>query len=232
MAGSVNERLAALQAAVDAANWDAFEEAIRSWVTEQPDHPWLTAGLELATAVRGGDTAGALAALSSLDARLIDLVSLVSALRAGDRAAARPLIVQEIAAGNPDNSLLAAFRWAEPGLAEPVKYLFSTPHLVAGCILKNGQITSMAAKGSRMSADSLGQRTDQIWSDLGKLNARIDVGIVESVEVRGQDGGWVLAATADGEPKFATALTAVSSIADEALARAQVVVAGLESEHD
>lgn len=232
MAGSVDDRLAALRSAIEAEQWDAFAEHIRSWASEQPQNPWLQAGLVVAAAVNGQDTSGARPALEKLDARLGDQVALLANMHAGDRKEARSRIAREIAYGNRSPALIGAFRWAEPGLAEPVKYLFAAPHIVAGCVLQNGETVAMASKGSRMSADSLGHRTDQMWSEVGRLRERVDIGIVGSIEVLGEDGGWVLASTGGEQPRMASVLVAASSGVGEASARAHAVIAALEAEHD
>jgi len=232
MAGSVSERLAALQWAVDADQWDEFAEGVEAWAGEQPDNLWLQAGRVVAAAVRGEDTSQTRDVVRALDARLAAQIELLADVQAGDRQETRSKVMEELAYGSRDPVLLGALQWAEPGPADPIKNLFATAHLVGGCVLNNGQITSMAARGSRMSADSLGHRMDQIWSDVSRLNRRIDLGIVQSVVVLGEDGGWALASTGGDNPRMASVLVAAASVATEAAARAQVVIAAGEAEHD
>jgi len=232
MAVSVSRRIAALQSAASAERWDEFADAMRAWAEEEPDNPWVQAGLVVAEAAQGNAQADAAERVRLLDARLADQIALLVDLRAGRRSEACGTITRELAFGNREPALMDAYRWVEPGLAEPVKYFFSTPHLVAGCVLSDGQITSMAAKGSRMSADSLGHHSSQMWSDILKLAKRIDIGIPHSAQVVGKDGAWVLTAASDEPSRLVTALVAVGAQAEEAAARAQAISMEPEAAHD
>lgn len=232
MAGSVSERLVALHAAVDAGQWDRFADQISAWADEEPNDAWLQAGRAVAAAARGEDPGRARPELGKLDARLADQVALLVDLLTGNLAEARTKIAREIAYGNRDSVLVDAFRSIDPGLAEPIKHLFAAPHLIAGCVLDNGQITAMAAKGSRMSADTLGHRTDSMWADLRRLNQRVNIGPVQSILVLAEDGGWAVASTGVDAPRIASVLVAAPAAAGEVAARAHVVIASLEAEHD
>jgi len=233
MPESARERIAALRAAAKAQRWEEFSRLIRSWAEGNPSAPLLRAGRVVAEAARGGQvTADDILGLKALDQRLLNQIEALASLRAGNHEEARQRVVREIAWGGWEPAWAEALAYLDEGTRDPVKYLFATPHLVVGCILRHGEVTAMAAKGSRMSADSLGHRADLVWAETSRLNERLGIGAVTAIHVTGEDGGWVLVSTGGESPDMATALVAAPPMTDEAAARARMVVAALEAADD
>ena len=225
MSESAEERIAGLRSAAEEEQWDTFGELVDAWANEDPGNPWLAVGRLVADSARGAELSPeSKSQLASLDRRLHNHLELLDALRNRDPEVARDRVRNEIAWGGREQVWLDAFAWADPGLRGRTRYLVGTPHLVAGCLTDDGQITSMAVKGSRMSADTLGHRANQIWDDVAKMNERMDIGTIQSVHVMGDDGGWVLASDGETGARFATVLVATSASSAEALARARAII--------
>jgi hypothetical protein len=224
MSESAQERLDALRAAAESEDWNTLGDLIGTWAEEQPDEPWLAAGKGVCDAAKGEAVSddGKLA-LRSLDLRLGNQLAALDSIHGQDAAQARKHIVGELSCGGWDKSWLLALAWADPSVDTGTRYLVNSPHLAASCLTNDGQITSMAVRGSRMSADTLGHRANQIWDDTAKMNERMDIGMVQAVSVSAEDGGWVLATNGE-TAAFATALVATRGSVPEALARAKAVI--------
>ena len=233
MSEAVGKHLESLRAAADSGRWDAFEQVFKTWAAEEPANAWVQAGLAAAGVLNGGEVDDTQReSLAHLDERLLNQVEALASLRAGRAQDARDRIVAEAAHGVRAAAWVDAYRCVTQGTEDGNRHLFAAPHLVAGCIVRDGQIQSMAAKGSRMSADSLGHRSDQIWGEIIKLSQRVDIGSVRSMQLVADDGGWVLVSDEAEVPRLATALVAAPVALDEAMARAQAAVVDPEASDD
>ncbi len=219
------EKLDALRAAAESQDWGSFASLVDSWADEAPDQPWVLAGRAVADVVAGNDVrAEGMDALTSVDRRIGNHVTVLENIATQDRAEVRKGTMGELMCGGVEDEWISALSWADPTVANGTRYLHGAPHLVASCLTDEGQITSMAVKGSRMSADTLGHRANQICEDIATMDKRLDIGMIRSVYLAADDGGWVLAGDGVTDAAFATALVATPTAATEALARAKAVM--------
>jgi hypothetical protein len=230
MSEVVTERIQALRDAIQRADWNDFEKQLSSPGENPPSESWISAGRALAAVARGEQPSDSdMMNTRAVDERLRDQIKTLADLASGDTEAARAGIVRELTYGTRSTAWHVAYQDITSGADDMRRHLFSSPDLVAGCVLQDGQIQSMAAKGSRMSADSLGHNTDQIWNDVTQLNKRVNLGAVCSMVVSAEDGAWVMVSDDNDPPQLVTALVAAPSGIDEATARAQVVIANPEA---
>ncbi len=228
MPAALFDRLNDLQAAIEAENWADFDAVLKSWSAEEPENAWVSAGLALAKVLRGDEMPDTEASLQAINGRLAGMAALLAAVRAGNKGEARKRALAELATGNADPSLVEALKWADEAASDVTRYLFATPGLVAGCVMAGGQPVSMTARDSRMSADSLGTKSEAIWELAIKMNQFIDLGDLTGIRVFGEDGGWTLGAAYADDLRLVAGLVDSTSNMDELAARTRLVVAALE----
>lgn len=222
---SIDERIQSLRDAINSDDWDAFDALLDSWADGELDAAWIDAGKVLSRLARrevlSGDDRKIVVAVDERLGRQVGAIDDLNGNRVDD---AQDAIVAEIASGTDDIDWLEAYWTVSSTPDDPIKALYSAPNLVAACVLEKGEVKSMTAKGSRMSADSLGQWTTTIWDEVEKLNSQIPIGNVRSIQVAAEDGGWIVVRDSDDPEYLVTALVAAPSAAAEAYARASVVV--------
>lgn len=226
MTVSAEERVLALREAVERGDWGSFDATLESWPDDAPDAAWKDVGKSIAHLARGESLSESdLRAVTEADERLGQQVTAIDGLIAGNTDIARDAIVAELANGAKEPEWIEAYRSTTSATEDAKQVLYNSPHLVAACVLSEGDVKSMAAKGSRMSADSLGQWTDAIWNEIRKLNKQIPIGKVRSMQVAAEDGGWVMVSDGNDPALLVTALVAAPTAAAEVFARANAVVA-------
>ncbi len=226
MTVSAEERVLALKEAIERGDWDSFDATLESWPDDSPDAVWKEVGSSIAQLARGKSLSESdLRKVAETDERLGQHVSAIDALVTGNTDTAREAIVSELADGASDPEWIEAYCSVTTTKEDAKQALYNSPHLVAACVVSDGDVKSMAAKGSRMSADSLGQWTDAIWNEVRKLDKQIPIGNVRSMQVAAEDGAWVVVSDGSEPALLVTALVAAPAAASEAFARAKVVVA-------
>lgn len=228
MPAALFDRLNDLQAAIAAENWADFDKVIDSWAADEPKNLWVQAGVGLAKVLKGEAASDAGKSLEAVDNRLAGLARLLSSVRAGDKAAAKAKVIAELSTGSSDESLVAALKWTDEAASDATRYLFSTPGLVAGCVVADGKPLAMTARGDRMSADSLGTRSEAILELAAKMNQFIDVGDLTGITVSGEDGGWTLGIAYTEDIRLVAGLAETPSAVEELAARTRLAVAALE----
>jgi hypothetical protein len=228
MPAALIDRLNDLQTAIEAENWAGFAGVLQSWAGEEPENTWVQAGVVVAQVLSGENVPEAVKKLEAVDARLAGLIDLLFGVRSGIKSQARRNAVAELAHGNQDKALVETMKWTDAPSVDPARYLFASPALVAGCVTENGQAVSMAARGSRMSADSLGTRSERIWELAVRMNQFIDLGNLTSMQVFGKDGGWALGVAYSDPPRLISSLVESAPHVNEIAARTQLVIAAQE----
>ena len=220
-------RLQSLREAASEARWEDFSTIINTWADEEADNVWLRAGRVIADAACGQevDSDRVSAMLQPVDKRLLNIVEMLNDLRADRRARVRQRVFAESAIADGEQVWIDVLRELDPHDGEDSRHLFATSHLVAGCIMRDDQVISMAVKGSRMTVDILAFQTNLIQEQLDKLLKRIDIGDVKYIHVVGEDGGWIMGKSREDSPRVASALIAAPPMTDTAAARTQVALA-------
>lgn len=226
MTVSAEERVLSLKEAIERGDWESFEETLESWSDDSPDAAWKKVGRSITRLGRGESLSESdLSAVVEVDERLGIQVAAIDDMIAGRTDKANKSIVAELANGTKDSEWIEAYRSTTSAAEGSKQALYNSPHLVAACVLSEGEVKSMAAKGSRMSADSLGQWTAAIWDEIEKLNRQIPIGKVQSMQVAAEDGGWVVVSDGNEPALLVTALVAAPTASVEAYARAKAVAA-------
>ena len=226
MSEELNGKLDDLRTAASEDNWDDFARIVEEMAALAPDDRILKTGRVIAQVARDEDVDPDMAAalLETVDARLLNLVNMRIDYLNGNANRARQRMVQEAAVCLVSNEHRRILQAVDPDNGEPARHMFSTPHLVAGCVMEGDDVVSMATKGSRMTVDSLAFETALIVEQTKSYSNRVDIGKVRSIHVTGEDGGWVMASNGREPERLVAALLAASPMTDMASARAQAAL--------
>ncbi len=227
MSKELKAKVDELRSAAFEERWEDFSRLVEEMAESAPDNRILKAGKVVAQVARdegvGPDMAAAL--LENLDHRLLNLINMRIDFEEGNANRARQRLVQEASVCLLSQEHRRLLQALDPDNGESSRHLFSTPHLVAGCVMEGDDVVSMATKGSRMTVDSLAFQTALVLEQARVFSQRVDVGKIRNITVSGEDGGWVMSSDGKEPERVVSALVAASPMTAMAGARAQAALA-------
>ena len=211
-------------------DWDGFRDTLSAWRGEEQDNEWLTAGIHLAHSLVGDDVSDDdREALRKIDQRAFEQVSALDSLRSGGTETVRDMIADEISRNPRDSAWLSAYRCVIGETDDPENFLFTLEQLVAGCVMRDSQIQSMAERDSKTPAETLGDHTDRMWDELEELSNRVGLGAIRGVRALADDGAWVVVSDGQDPPKLASVVVSSPEAMNETVARAYHAIEGPEA---
>lgn len=226
-----NERwLHELREAATNNDWDGFRDTLTAWREEEPDNEWLTAGIQLAHSLAGDAVSDDdCEALKKTDQRTFEQVAAITSIRSGDAEAARDAIACEISRNPRDSAWVSAYKSVIGEADDAQNHLFTLEQLIAGCVMRDSQVLSMAEQDTGIPAETLVDRTDRMWDELEEFSNRVGLGTIRGFRAVADDGAWVVASDGQDPPKLASAVVSSPEAVNECAARAQYAIEGLEA---